>query len=101
MVFPDGDELTMNFVFLEVEKPARLVWKSANDVRAEDSRPQPVITVTLEDLGARTAWTMVARFRSLAERDGAIRAGFRKPIEGSSDRLVDYLKETLKEGGSK
>jgi hypothetical protein len=57
--------------------------------------------VTLEDLGAKTAWTMVARFRSLAERDEAISAGFKKPIEGSSDRLVDYLKDTLKEGGSK
>ena len=101
MLFPDGDELTMNFVFLEVEKPARLVWKSTNSVRPKDGRPQPVITVTLKDLGAKTAWTMVARFRSLAERDEAISAGFKKPIEGSSDRLVDYLKDTLKEGGSK
>jgi uncharacterized protein YndB with AHSA1/START domain len=39
MLFPDGDELTMNFVFLEVEKPARLVWKSTNSVRPKDGRP--------------------------------------------------------------
>ena len=51
------------------------------------------MTVTLEDLGPRTAWKMVARFRSVAERDAAISIGFRGPIEDSSDRLVGYLKK--------
>ena len=49
-------------------------------------------TVTLDDLGARTRWTMVASFNSIAERDAACALGFADPISASSDRLVDYLK---------
>jgi len=93
MRFPDGHELHMNFVFLEADKPQRLVWQDADHDTREPGRPSPVITVTLEDLGDRTQYRMVARFRSLAERDAALGFGFVKPIEGSNDRLAEYLKK--------
>jgi uncharacterized protein YndB with AHSA1/START domain len=92
MRFPDGRELHMSFVFLEVERPARLVWRNADHGRRKDGLPEAVITVTLQKMGNRTMWRMVARFRTLAERDAAISLGFGKPIEASSDRLVEYLK---------
>jgi uncharacterized protein YndB with AHSA1/START domain len=93
MRFPDGRELHMSFIFLEVEKPARLVWQSADHrQQKEGGPPSSTITVALEDLGSRTAWKMVATFRSMAERDAAVSIGFRAPIESSSDRLVEYLK---------
>jgi len=91
MRFPDGRELHMSFVFLEVERPKRLVWQNVDHGQREDGPPTPVIAVTLEDMGDRTRWKMVARFHSLAERDAAVAIGFAKPIEASSDRLVDYL----------
>jgi uncharacterized protein YndB with AHSA1/START domain len=93
MRFPDGRELHMSFIFLEVEEPARLVWQSADHrQKKEGGPPSSTIAVTLEDLGSRTAWKMVTTFRSMAERDAAVSIGFRAPIESSSDRLVEYLK---------
>lgn len=92
MRFPNGHELNMNFVFLEVEKPKKLVWKNVDHDKPNEGPPTSVITVTLEDLGGRTRWKMVARFHSLAERDVALAMGFSNPIEASNVRLVDYLK---------
>lgn len=92
MRFPDGHELRMEFVFLEVDAPGKLVWRPVDHANREESPPTSVITVTLEDLGEQTRWTMVAQFLSVAERDAAAAMGFGKPIEASSDRLVDYLK---------
>jgi len=94
MRFPDGNELHMNFVFVEVEKPQKLVWRNTDQGELAERRPSAVITVTLEDLGDQTRWKMVARFDSIAERDAAIAIGFTKPIEMSNDRLVEYLKKS-------
>lgn len=92
MRFPDGHELKMQFVFLDVEKPARLVWQHAGHGTRNDGPPASRITVTLEDLGGnRTRWRMVARFASPADRDVAIAMGFIKPIEASNNRLAAYL----------
>jgi uncharacterized protein YndB with AHSA1/START domain len=91
MRFPDGRELPMNFVFVEVDKPNKIVWQHVDDGRRHDGPPTSVITVALQDMGERTGWKMVARFRSLAERDAAVAMGFTSPIEASSNRLVDYL----------
>ena len=93
MRFPDGHELEMSFVFLEVEQPERLVWQNVDRGKRKEGPPASVITVTLEDMGDRTRWKMVARFNSLAERDAAVAMGFSKPIEASNDRLVAYLKK--------
>jgi uncharacterized protein YndB with AHSA1/START domain len=92
MRFADGRELHMSFLFLEVEKPMKLVWQSADHDQRKDGPPSSTITVTLEDLGQKTGWRMVARFRSVAERDAAVSIGFAGPIRNSSDRLVEYLK---------
>ena len=97
MRFPDGHELHMHFVFLDVEKPARLVWRHVDHGTRASGPPTSETTVTLEDLGDRTAWTMVARFTSVADRDAALAIGFSKPIEASNARLVDYLKTLMTE----
>lgn len=92
MRFPDGYELQMHFVFLEVEKPSRLVWQHEDHGRRKEGPPTSMMTVTLEDLGARTRWTMTARFLSLADREAALAIGFTRPIEASNDRLTEYLR---------
>jgi uncharacterized protein YndB with AHSA1/START domain len=118
MRFPDGRELNMNFVFVEVSKPRKLVWETGaadrggtatcidSDATAssqKDHRSQVtpqghgpgdvLFTVTLDALAAdQTAWKMVARFRSPKDREIALAMGFTKPIEASNERLVAHLK---------
>ncbi len=97
MRFPDGHELRMEFVFLEVEPPGRLVWRHADHGKRERGAPTCRTSVTLEDLGERTRWTMEARFASFTDRDAALAIGFSRPIEASGDRLVQYL-EAMESG---
>lgn len=92
MRFPDGYELQMHFVFLEVDEPSRLVWQHEDHGRRKQGPPTSTMTVTLEDLGARTRWTLTARFLSLADREAALAIGFTRPIEASNDRLAEYLR---------
>jgi uncharacterized protein YndB with AHSA1/START domain len=92
MRFPDGHELNMNFVFVEVDPPKRLAWREVGHAQRKGGPPYCLITVSLEDMGERTRWNMVARFDSISERDGALAMGFVGPIAASSDRLVDYLR---------
>jgi uncharacterized protein YndB with AHSA1/START domain len=92
MRFPDGRELHMAFVFLEVKKPERLVWQHTDYGKRKDGLPATHTTVTFDDLGGKTRWTMVARFLSVEDRDAAVGFGFSRPIEASNDRLVEYLK---------
>ena len=54
--------------------------------------------MTLDDVGGRTRWRMVAEFNSPAEREAAVAIGFSRPIEISNDSLVEYLK-TMPGGG--
>jgi uncharacterized protein YndB with AHSA1/START domain len=96
MRFPNGHELVMQFVFLEVDEPARLSWQHADHGARDAGPPTSVTTITLEDLGPKTRWTMVARFRSLSDREAALAMGYTGPIEASSEQLTRYL-ETMTE----
>jgi uncharacterized protein YndB with AHSA1/START domain len=94
MQAPNGARFSINFVFLEVVEPERLVWTNA----AEDERrgaggpPKAVTTVTLEALGVRTRWTLVARFNSVAERDISAKMGFGHMISQGAERMAEHLK---------
>jgi uncharacterized protein YndB with AHSA1/START domain len=92
MRFPDGRELHLAFIFLEVEEPLRLVWQNSDYGKRKDAAPAARVTVTLEDVAGKTRWTMVARFRSMEQRAAAVAVGFSAPIAVSSERLVAYLK---------
>jgi len=92
MRFPDGHELHMNFVFVEVDPPKRLAWRDVGHGERKGGPPSCLMTITLEDMGAQTRWEMVARFDSITERDAALSMGFIRPIAASNDRLVDYLR---------
>jgi uncharacterized protein YndB with AHSA1/START domain len=92
LVFPNGKELVMDFVYLEVVRPERLVWQHTEHGKRLDGPPTCRTTVTLEDLGEQTRWRMVAQFTSLAARDLAVGMGFSTPIAASNDRFAVYLK---------
>ena len=92
MRFPDGFELKMDFVFVEVDAPRLLVWQHVDHgKRRAGAPPTSTTTVTLDDASGKTRWTMVARFLSMADREAALAIGFTRPIEASNERLVDYL----------
>jgi uncharacterized protein YndB with AHSA1/START domain len=93
---PDGAEYKMEYVFVEVVKPERLVWKNASDDKPPPGVLNVLNTVTLEDAGAKTKWKLVARFDSLAERDIAVKNGFGTVITQGSEKLNDIVK-TLSE----
>lgn len=89
---PNGMEFAIDSVFLEVAEPERLVWRSA---RAGEQKPGGppinVSTVTLDDLGAQTRWTLEARFDSLADRDLSVRMGFGHMVSQGAERLAAEL----------
>lgn len=85
---PDGAEHEMEFVFVEVVRPEKLVWRSAGGDRGPGPGPhRNTMTVTLEDAGQRTKWTLVTRFESLADREAADRIGFASVLTEGTDRL--------------
>lgn len=90
MRFPDGHELHMRFVFVEVDEPQKLAWRSVSHEQP-GGPPESTITVTLSDVGDRTSWRMVSRFATFCDREAALSVGFTHPIELSSDCLVEYL----------
>ena len=96
MRFPDGHELRLDFVFVEVDAPSRLVWQHVDHGKRKEGLPTSVTTVTLEDLGDKTRYTMTARFSSMADREAAVAMGFTRPIEASNERLTAYLKTMVR-----
>lgn len=90
---PDGFELEMHSVFVEVSKPERLVWKDANYDRGSNmQRPPSHKTVTLEEFGQQTKWKLVTRFHTLAERDATARTEFANVIADGTEILDEMLR---------
>jgi uncharacterized protein YndB with AHSA1/START domain len=82
---PDGVDHTMDYVFVEVKAPERLVWCHANF--GVGGPHDNHMTVTLEDLGDKTKWTLVARFVSEADRVLAQQMHFAEVLGQGCDKL--------------
>ncbi len=91
MKTPDGTEYPMEYVFVEVVKPERLVWKDAEPRTRVGGHVSPMITVTLEEAGTKTKWKLVARFASLAERDVAIEMGFTRVLSQGAEKFNEIV----------
>lgn len=90
---PDGTELKMDFVYVEVLRPEKLVWKNASHPKPPAPGLLNVInTVTLEDAGKQTKWKLVALFDSIADRDLALGNGFTRVITQGSEKLNDLVR---------
>jgi len=93
---PDGSEFPIESVFVEVVKPEKLVWQSADFGTGGEAGPRRVRnTVTLEDAGKQTSWKLVALFESIAARDGASKMGFSKMVSQGSEKLNDIVRSLL------
>jgi len=84
---PSGPELELDFVFLDVDPPSRLLWQNAEPPQGRSAR----LELTLEEIGVDTRWMLTARFDSMADRDAALAEGFIDPIEAGTELLGPYL----------
>lgn len=90
---PDGVDHELEFVFLEVVKPERLVWRNADHgKRPENGYRDNVMTVTLEEASRQTRWKLVTRFTSIANRDLAVRMGFTRVLGEGTEKFDDLVK---------
>ena len=89
---PDGSEFPLEYVYLEVKKPTRLVWQPTNHGKSSDGPPTNRTEVTLEDHGDRTKWRMVATFASMEGREMAIRMGYTHTLSQGCEKFNDLVK---------
>lgn len=95
MIPPGGQEFHLDYVYMEVKKPTRLVWQSADFGSRKDGPPANRTDITLEDQGARTKWTMTATFQSMADRDLAVKMGYTSTLSQGCEKLNDEVKRML------
>lgn len=88
---PDGSEHPLQYVFVEVVTPERLVWRSADGGSTLGGPHDNVMTVTLEAAGQKTKWRLVARFTSMANREAALRIGFTSVLTEGAQKLNDLV----------
>ncbi len=84
---PDGSEHALQFVFVEVVKPERLVWRNADRGATLGGAHDNLMTVTLEAAGRKTRWKLVVRFASMADREAALRIGFTAVLTEGTEKL--------------
>jgi uncharacterized protein YndB with AHSA1/START domain len=97
---PNGDEYKLEFVFVEVTKPEKLVWQDANyGKRRPGGPPSSIMTVTLEEAGSKqTKWTLVTRFNTTAERELAMKMGFTSTLAEGTEKFNDIVKALVTAG---
>ena len=88
---PNGPELKLDFVFLDVDPPSRLLWQNAEPTSGGNALPGARLELTLEEIGVDTRWMLMIRFDSMAERDIALTQGFIHPIEAGTELIGPYL----------
>jgi uncharacterized protein YndB with AHSA1/START domain len=87
---PDGVDFPNKIVFIEVDKPRRLVYTHGDDT--DDPAHQFHVTITFEKKGNKTNLTMRSIFATAAERNRVIEEF--GAIEGGKQhlaRLAEYL----------
>lgn len=87
---PDGHVWPNHILYLEVERPARLVWSHGSHEGKEEGRF--LNTVTFADEGGRTRLTMTARLPSKEIRDALVRdVNAAEAGKQTIDKLEEYL----------
>ncbi len=93
---PNGDEYELEFVFVEVKRPEKLVWQDANYGKSRPGGPpSSIMTVTLEEAGKQTKWTLVTRFNTIAERELAMEMGFTSTLAEGTEKFNDIVKSLV------
>jgi uncharacterized protein YndB with AHSA1/START domain len=91
---PDGRELPVDSIYIEVSPPERLVYRNkAPEGAAFGANPPPsfVRVISFADLGGRTRVTLEAYFDTAAQKDATVRRGFAEGTRESFDKLDAWL----------
>lgn len=88
---PDGAEFASEFIFDEVRRPERLVWRTAGTALPAKGPHNNVMCVTLEDAGSRTLWKLVVRFASFEDREAAMGIGFTTVLSEGTEKLNELV----------
>ncbi|HVY88047.1 MAG TPA: SRPBCC domain-containing protein [Hyphomonadaceae bacterium] len=92
MIPPSGQEYQLDFVYVEVKKPTRLVWQTSDFGHRKAGPPANRTEVTLAAQGDKTRWRMVATFQSLAERDFAKSMGYTNTLTQGCEKFNELVK---------
>ncbi len=85
----DGSLMPFKIKFIELDKPARLVYDFGTDAV---NAPEPVrTTVTFESQGGKTEVTLQLLFATAAERKQAVKYGAIVGAMQALENLADYL----------
>jgi uncharacterized protein YndB with AHSA1/START domain len=90
---PDGTMYPCEGVFREVVVPERIVYAgpARGDACGAGLPPNAVVTVTFDEDDGETTMTIHTRLQSAADREAAVKMGFRAGWTDSFDRLAEYL----------
>jgi uncharacterized protein YndB with AHSA1/START domain len=92
---PDGTEIPLRGVYLEVIENERLVCTDAYTKAWEPSaKPFMTIIVTFEDEGGKTRYTARARHWTVADREAHEAMGFHKGWAQCADQLTDLVTQS-------
>lgn len=92
MVPPNGQRFELEYVYVEVKKPTRLVWQSSDFGKRKQGPPANRTDVTLEDHGDRTKWTMKATFQNAAEARHAVSMGYTQTLSQGCEKFNAEVK---------
>jgi uncharacterized protein YndB with AHSA1/START domain len=96
MQFPSGQQYRMNYAFVDIAPPEKLVFRDAPNDATEPLGELPPVriltTIRFEDIGGKTRMTVQAQVNSIEDRDKHVQMGFADTISSSNDRFAAYLK---------
>lgn len=89
---PDGSEFPSQYVFLEVQPPERLVWRSADFDQGAGPHCN-VMTITLAEAAEPdvTEWRLVVRFKSMDDRQAAREMQFTHVLSQGCERVDELV----------
>jgi uncharacterized protein YndB with AHSA1/START domain len=86
---PDGTDMPLNGVYLEVIRNERLVFTNAyTEAWAPADKPFMTVIVTFEDEGGKTRYTARARHWTVADREAHEKMGFHQGWGKCADQLA-------------
>ncbi|MGH7426812.1 MAG: SRPBCC family protein [Candidatus Methylomirabilaceae bacterium] len=89
---PDGADMGMRGVFLEIVAPERLV---STEVFDQSWYPgEAVDTLTLVEQGGRTTLTLTVRYESREARDAVLKSPMEEGMAAGYDKLAELLAST-------
>ncbi len=90
---PDGAEMGMGGVYVDVDAPARLVQTEAYDGWPD---VESLVTTIFDEHDGRTSMTATVRYPTREARDSVLRTPMKRGAGESYDRLADLLGEITK-----